>query len=247
MIAFASTATDSPPGPRPARAAANSPSMAPFGIGAQCAPGRHIGRRRLQGLPAGPSPGPRRPLRHLLRARWGVECQPSHLLRVRAGVGERHLRAVSDSISPSRGTSQVLRSRSRSSAARALSCRPARRDGVGTARGGNGGDGPESGHRVSASSNCACSRISLRSKESRQSIGLDMPMPRRSTATIGRSLSTSAPERANQTGSTSEDGRSVPVVNTSGPASAGVFADRARTTPIAIVPVAPPTGSRSAS
>ena len=72
-------------------------------------------------------------------------------------------------------------------------------------------------------------------------------MPRRSTETIGWLLSTSAPERDSHTGSCSDDGRSVPVVNTSGPASGGVCTERARTTPMLSVPVAPLIGSRSAS
>ncbi len=72
-------------------------------------------------------------------------------------------------------------------------------------------------------------------------------MPRRSTATIGAFVSTSAPARDSQAGSCTEDGRSEPVVITSGPASAGVCADVARTTPMLTVPVAPLIGSRSAS
>ena len=94
--------------------------------------------------------------------------------------------------------------------------------------------------------NCAWSRITWRSRRSRQSIGLDKPMPRRSTATTGRDCSTSAPDRDSQTGNCVDDGRSEPVVNTSGPASCGVWFERARTTPMLTVPV-PPLGSRSAS
>ncbi|OBG68977.1 hypothetical protein A5703_10080 [Mycobacterium sp. E188] len=95
--------------------------------------------------------------------------------------------------------------------------------------------------------NCAWSRMIWRSDESRQSIGFDMPMPRRSTATIGCVCSTSAPPRDSQTGSCADDGRSEPVVKTSGPASRGVWLERARTTPTLTVPVPPPFGSRSAS
>ena len=89
---------------------------------------------------------------------------------------------------------------------------------------------PRSATGSSPDSNWAWSRISWRSKESRQSIGLDIPMPRRSTDTIGWPLSTSAPERDSHTGSCSGDGTSEPVVNTSGPASGGVCTERARTT-----------------
>ena len=99
----------------------------------------------------------------------------------------------------------------------------------------------------SPDSNWAWSRISWRSNRSRQSTALDMPIPRRSTATIGRVLRMSAPARDSHTGSCSDVGRSEPVVSTSGPASAGVAAERARTTPIDSVPVAPLIGSRSAS
>ena len=67
-------------------------------------------------------------------------------------------------------------------------------------------------------------------------------MPRRSTATIGLVFRTSAPPRDSHTGSCADDGRSVPVVITSGPASAGVAADLARTTPMLSVPVAPLIG-----
>jgi hypothetical protein len=69
---------------------------------------------------------------------------------------------------------------------------------------------------------CAWSRMIWRSVRSRQSIGLDMPMPRRSTATTGRVCSTPEPARVSQTGNCVEDGRSEPVVNTRGPASFGV-------------------------
>jgi hypothetical protein len=95
--------------------------------------------------------------------------------------------------------------------------------------------------------NCAWSIISWRSNRSRQSSAPDMPVPRRSTATIGFVLSTSAPARDSHTGSWVDDGRSVPVVITKGPASLGVWAEVARTTPMLTVPVAPLIGSRSAS
>ena len=72
-------------------------------------------------------------------------------------------------------------------------------------------------------------------------------MPRRSTATIGCVLSTSAPARDSHTGSCTDDGRSDPVVITSGPASSGVCTERARTTPMLTGPVAPLIESRSAS
>src|SRR5579884_1226947 len=74
-----------------------------------------------------------------------------------------------------------------------------------------------------------------------------MPMPRRSTATIGWLRRTSAPARESQTGNCTDDGRSDPVVKTSGPASCGVCTERARTAPMLSVPAAPLTGSRSAS
>ena len=99
----------------------------------------------------------------------------------------------------------------------------------------------------SPDTNWACSRICLRSKSSRHSIGLDIPMPRRSTATIGWPARTSTPDRDSHTGSCSVEGKSEPVVNTSGPASAGVLTERARITPMVTVPVAPAIGSRSAS
>ena len=72
-------------------------------------------------------------------------------------------------------------------------------------------------------------------------------MPRRSTETTGWLLSTSMPDRDSHTGNCTEVGRSEPVVMTSGPASAGVSLDRARTTPMLTVPLAPAMGSRSAS
>src|SRR5690348_8408285 len=74
-----------------------------------------------------------------------------------------------------------------------------------------------------------------------------MPMPRRSIATMGWSLRTSPPAWASQTGSWVDDGRSEPVVNTSGPASCGVWPDRARTTPMVTEPEPPLVGSRSES
>ena len=72
-------------------------------------------------------------------------------------------------------------------------------------------------------------------------------MPRRSIETIGRVFSTSVPERVSHTGNWIDDGRSHPVVMTSGPASGGVCGERARTTPMVTVPVALSIGSRSAS
>jgi hypothetical protein len=95
--------------------------------------------------------------------------------------------------------------------------------------------------------NCAWSSISWRSNMSRQSSAPDIPVPRRSTATIGCVLRTSPPARDSQTGSCSDDGRSDPVVITSGPASSGVCGPFARTTPMLTVPVAPLIGSSSAS
>ena len=64
---------------------------------------------------------------------------------------------------------------------------------------------------------------------------------------MGWVLSTSVPLRDSHTGSCTDDGRSEPVVITSGPASAGVATDLARTTPMLSVPVAPLIESRSAS
>ena len=76
----------------------------------------------------------------------------------------------------------------------------------------------------------------------------DMPVPRRSTATIGFVLRMSEPARDSHTGSCDDDGRSVPVVITTGPASAGVSTEVARTTPMLMgLPPAPLIGSRSAS
>jgi hypothetical protein len=54
----------------------------------------------------------------------------------------------------------------------------------------------------------------------RQSIGLDMPMPRRSTATMGWVWNASAPARRARP-ATASDGRVGPVVKTRGPASLG--------------------------
>lgn len=50
---------------------------------------------------------------------------------------------------------------------------------------------------------------------------VERPIPRRSNATIGWDFNTSAPERDSHTGSCTDEGRSDPVVNTSGPHPAG--------------------------
>ncbi|SHW67794.1 Uncharacterised protein [Mycobacteroides abscessus subsp. abscessus] len=95
--------------------------------------------------------------------------------------------------------------------------------------------------------NCAWSSRSWRSLLDTQLSGPDMPMPRRSTATTGRVFNRSTPPRCSHTGSWCDVGMSDPVVMTIGPASAGVVASRARTTPMLTVPAEPPRESRSAS
>ncbi|CPU18790.1 Uncharacterised protein [Mycobacteroides abscessus] len=92
----------------------------------------------------------------------------------------------------------------------------------------------------------AWSRMSRVSQVSRHVMASDRPIPRRSTATTGRCLRTSAPGPLSHVASWTEDGRSEPVVKTRGPASAGVCEVLARTAPRVTLPGAPLIGSSGA-
>ena len=119
-----------------------------------------------------------------------VEHQPGDLVRMRARVGERHLCAVADAeqgdawerprcCAAARCPRRRARCRRRSRRGRSCRCSWWSRSGRSALRLATGS---------SPDSNCAWSSISWRSNRSRQSRSPDMPMPRRSTATIGVGL-----------------------------------------------------------
>ena len=69
-----------------------------------------------------------------------------------------------------------------------------------------------------------------------QSIGVEVPMPRRSSATSGRDVSSAPGGPAARPASVTVEGRSEPDVNTNGGASSGVSGSRARIAPAVNVP-----------